>query len=95
MLEQGLRGKKSIENLIPIYLNSGDKDTHAYQNDQYLSHVRSGSSKYDYGCTHQDPDQQFERPHWPTMEWVCKCENQKNIACGEKDAAPKRELGEE
>jgi hypothetical protein len=28
------------------------------------------------------------------MEWVCKSENQEDIACGEKDAAPKRELRE-
>jgi hypothetical protein len=42
MLEQGLRGKEPFKNPIPLYLDSGDKDTHAYQNDQYLSHVRCG-----------------------------------------------------
>jgi hypothetical protein len=29
------------------------------------------------------------------MEWVRKSENQKDIAHGKKDAAPKRKLGEE
>jgi hypothetical protein len=29
------------------------------------------------------------------VEWVRKSENQKDIAYGEKDAAPKRKLGEE
>jgi hypothetical protein len=33
MLEQGLGRKEPFKNTIPLYLNPGDKDTHAYQHD--------------------------------------------------------------
>jgi hypothetical protein len=42
MLEHGLGWKVPFENLTPLYFNPGDKNTHAYQHDQYLSQVRFG-----------------------------------------------------
>jgi hypothetical protein len=42
MLEQGLGWEEPFKSPMPLYLNPGDKDTHAYQHDQYLSNVRYG-----------------------------------------------------
>ena len=42
MSDQDFGGKnlKSLEGFVLLYLNPGDKDTHAYQHDRSLSWVR-------------------------------------------------------
>jgi hypothetical protein len=52
---------------------------------------REGS--VDIAGAHQDGNNELEGSYWPSVERICKGEDQEDVEGSEEDSSPKRKLG--